>query len=63
MCSSDLVARDLNHYTELALRIANDPGERRRLSQAIAERSTVLFDSTTSIAAIEDFLESAVASA
>ncbi len=60
---ADPVARDLDHYAELALRIANDPGERRRLSQAITERSTILFDSAASIAAIEDFLESAVASA
>lgn len=60
---ADPVARDFDHYASLALRIANDPDERRRLSLAIAERSSILFDNTASIAAIEDFLESAVASA
>ena len=60
---SDPVASDFDHYAALALRIANDPDERRRLSQAITDRSSVLFDSAQSVAAIEDFLESAVASA
>lgn len=59
----DLVARDFDHYVELAIRVANDPSERRRLSQAISDRSSVLFESAASVAAIEDFLESAVASA
>ena len=60
---SDPVARDFDHSVELAVRIAGDPGERLRLSRAIGEASSVLFDSRASIAAIEDFLESAVASA
>jgi len=60
---ADPVARDFDHYVELAVRIAIDPDERRRLSKAIGEASSVLFDSRASIAAIEDFLESAVASA
>ena len=57
------VARDFDHYADLALRIASDPAERRRLSAAICEASPVLFDSASSVAAIEDFLESAVATA
>lgn len=57
------VARDLDHYVDLALRIAGDADERGRLSAAIAGESSVLFDSASSVAAIEDFLESAVATA
>ena len=57
------VARDFERYADLALRIANEPAERRRLSAAISEASPVLFDSASSVAAIEDFLERAVASA
>ena len=57
------VARDLDHYAALALGIANDPSRRQRLSAEIAGASSVLFDSVSSVAAIEEFLESAVASA
>lgn len=57
------VARNLDHYAELALAIANDPARRQRLSNEIRGASSVLFDSVSSVAAIEDFLESAVASA
>ncbi len=57
------VARDLDHYADLAVGIANDPVRRRRLSAEIRGASSVLFDSVSSVAAIEDFLESAVASA
>jgi protein O-GlcNAc transferase len=58
-----LVARDFDHYVDLALRVANDAAERARLSAAVAGASAALFDSASSVAAIEDFLESAVATA
>ncbi len=57
------VARDLDRYADLALAIAGDPVRRRRLSAEIRGAASVLFDSVSSVAAIEDFLESAVASA
>lgn len=59
----ELVARDLDHYAELALGVANDPARRHRLSAEIQGASSVLFDSVSSVAAIEDFLESAITSA
>lgn len=58
-----LVAQDFDHYVELALRVANDPAERARLSAGIVETSSGLFDNASSVAAIEDFLESAVTAA
>lgn len=60
---STAIARDFDHYADLAVGLANDPAERAKLSRAIADASPVLFDSAASVAAIEDFLESAVASA
>ncbi len=57
------VARDLDRYADLALAIAGDPVRRRRLSAEIRGAASVLFDNVSSVAAIEDFLESAAASA
>jgi predicted O-linked N-acetylglucosamine transferase (SPINDLY family) len=58
-----LVARDFDHYVDLALGLANDRDRRARHAAAIADASARLFDSASSVTAIEDFLESAVANA
>jgi predicted O-linked N-acetylglucosamine transferase (SPINDLY family) len=59
MGMDDLVARDWDHYVELALRLGTDRAFQDSMRARILERCPVLFSCAASVVAIEDALESA----
>lgn len=56
MGMDDCVARDLEHYRDLALTLGTEPGARAWVSRRILERNAVLFEDAASIRAIEHAL-------
>lgn len=63
MGMTDLVARDWDHYVELALRLGTDRDFRTAMRARIRERRHVLYENDATVAAIADFLEQATAQA
>ncbi|MBV8167621.1 MAG: tetratricopeptide repeat protein [Alphaproteobacteria bacterium] len=57
----DGVARDPDHYVELAVRLGTDPAWRTAVSQRILAANAVLFENGATVRALEDFLAAAVA--
>jgi protein O-GlcNAc transferase len=58
-----LAAENANHYAELALRLANDPGWRQELQQALREKKHVLYENAALVRELERFFTAAVAAA
>jgi len=56
---SDLVAQTEEDYVALAVRLVQDPGYRREVSERMETSRPVLFDDVAVIRALEDFLVSA----
>ncbi|HYD30528.1 MAG TPA: tetratricopeptide repeat protein [Azospirillaceae bacterium] len=56
----DLVARDWEHYIDLAVRLGTDADWRHHLHQRILAANGALFEHADSVTAIADFLEGAV---
>ena len=56
----DTVARDADHYVELAVRIANDAPYRAHLKRLQAERAPALYEDQRAVDQIGDFFEQAV---
>jgi protein O-GlcNAc transferase len=54
----DLIARDPEHYIELALQVAKDSAWHRELKKKILERNEVLYDNPKPIAELQAFLRS-----
>jgi CRISPR-associated protein Csy1 len=52
-----LIAKDADEYVATALRLGNDPDERRALSERIAGNRMALFERDEPIRALEDLLE------
>lgn len=63
MGMTDLVARDHDHYVELALRLARDTDWRTAMRDKVAERSGVLYENEAAVRELEDFFTAAVAAA
>ena len=58
---TDTIARDCDHYVELAVRLAHEPEWRRSISERMLENCGKVFNDQRSIKALEDFLFAAVA--
>lgn len=56
----DLMARDLDHYAELAVRTGTEPDFRNDLARRIRERNAVLYDDRQVVGEFEDFFEKAI---
>lgn len=59
----DLVARDSNHYAQLAVRAAGDRDWRADIVRRIGERKALLYDDREVVAEFEDFFEQAIQAA
>jgi predicted O-linked N-acetylglucosamine transferase (SPINDLY family) len=57
---SDLVAQTEDDYVALAVRLIQDPGYQKQVSERIAASRHVLFNDMAAIRALEDFLVSVV---
>ena len=53
---TDLIARDLDHYVELAHRLANDRLWREDIESRVVQRAPALFADESGIEAFGDFL-------
>lgn len=53
----DLIARDEEHYVELALRLANDSGWQQNMRRQISARSAPLFENAAAVEELSGFLE------
>lgn len=60
---TDCIAETADQYVGTAVRIASDPIERRRISQAIAATRGCLFDNLAAVRELEEFFETAISSA
>jgi len=60
---TELIARDLDHYVELAHRLANDRPWREEIEARIAQRAPGLFADESGIDAFADFLHQRIARA
>ena len=63
MGMEDLIATDAQAYVALALRLAQDPVWRARMSEKIHALSPVLFDNLAAVRELEAFFEAATAAA
>jgi predicted O-linked N-acetylglucosamine transferase (SPINDLY family) len=57
----DCVARDPDHYVEIAVRLGTDPAWRAAVRERILAANGVLYESGASVRALEDFLVEAAA--
>ena len=60
MGMSRCIAENADQYVDLAVRLANDPAERRAASCEIAATRDTLFDSIAAVREIEEFFEQAI---
>ena len=58
----ELIANDLESYVQLAIRIGKDASMRERVRKEIPQRLPLLYDDMTSVRALEEFVQNAVAS-
>jgi predicted O-linked N-acetylglucosamine transferase (SPINDLY family) len=56
----ETIARTLDEYVSIAAELANDSGNRRMLSRKIADNKSRVYRDPAPIAALQEFLESAV---
>lgn len=56
---TDTIAKSLDHYIELAVKLGRDPESRRLISEKISANKHLIYRDKTCIAALEDFLERA----
>ncbi len=58
---TDCIARDLNDYVDIAVRIATDPDQRQALSQKIQQHNAVLFENRRVLTEFERFFTTTLA--
>jgi protein O-GlcNAc transferase len=59
---TDTIAKDVDDYVAIAVRLANDPAERRAISAGIKDNMHKVYRDRACISALEDFLDRAVRS-
>ncbi len=59
---TDAVARDHDHYIELAIQLGNDANARAQLRSKIREANSILYDNVDGVRAMESFIKEEVAS-